>query len=86
MSSFDGLTAADLVTELREIRATVFDELGNPMVFIGCPNCGRGGWVVDIITHAAVGNSGRDLNAPCSGACRAQLAAVKDAEADDAAS
>lgn len=49
------------------------DEQGNPMIRVGCPNCGKGeGWE-NVITYVGHRNSGRDLAGPCSTRCRLQL-------------
>lgn len=50
------------------------DECGNPISYLkGCPNCGkRAGWYT-VIQWAAAGNSGRDLEGPCSRRCELQV-------------
>ena len=50
-----------------------FDAQGNPMVEVGCPNCGKGRRWVGQIEYFAARNSGRDLGGPCSRACRLQM-------------
>lgn len=51
-----------------------FDELGNPLVEVGCPNCGKGkGKTMGVIEYAAACNSGRDPSGPCSRRCKLQL-------------
>jgi len=51
----------------------MLDEQGNPMVKVGCPNCGKGdGWMGPIEFFGAR-NVGRDPAGPCSRACALQL-------------
>lgn len=84
MNGFEGMSAADLIRELREIGASIVDRSGQPMAFVGCPVCGEGGWAVDILTHASTANSGRNLSAPCSGPCRIQMEDAARPEGDRA--
>lgn len=49
------------------------DAMGNPMSYLkGCPNCGKGAGWYNVIQWAAAGNSGRDLEGPCSRRCALQ--------------
>lgn len=59
-----------------------FDACGNPMMHThGCPNCGEGeGWLT-IIEWAAAGNSGRDVDGPCSRRCALQIEWAADVAA-----
>jgi hypothetical protein len=49
------------------------DRYGNPMVRVGCPNCGKGERMMSGIEYAAACNSGRDPTGPCSRRCVLQL-------------
>lgn len=53
------------------------DAQGNPMIRVGCPNCGAGGGWENVITYAAAMNSGRDMASPCSRACELQIEYAK---------
>lgn len=64
------------------IDGSPFDEKGNPLVPVGCPNCGRGKGHVDYIGFAAHMNSGRDLAGPCSRRCELQLEHAKSLQSD----
>lgn len=56
-----------------KIDGTPIDAQGNPMIRVGCPNCGKGAGWSDVISYAAALNSGREPAGPCSRRCRLQI-------------